>query len=251
MRQVQPDLNVHLFRTGEQYLSVTTDLNLLQFNFIAFIFIALGLVLLDATTPLNCAGAQNVPLFMSQQIIDNLADYKVKYGIIIHNRLEDTFPKHASVFLEWTARVNRELSAKIHIYPSRDMYDRGVIENALLTYLPRSAMSDNAYIPSNEFLSKWVVSPILKVINRETGTTLKFYIKHLFENRLSTDWLTEDSTYLGSNIIDIRGYLLTKANNYSLNLFPIQDVPDINNLPEALERFIDIVNETWLPVLIG
>jgi hypothetical protein len=142
------------------------------------------------------------------------------------------------------------IKANLHIYPSREMFYRGDFENRFLSYLTRSLMEDNDYIPSTQVLDNWQISPVLKFFSRESAKRLDFYIRHLFENRLSPDWKTADSTNLGSKIIDLRGYVINKINDYTVGLNSYNNEPiDIYSLPEALENFIDVLNESWLPIL--
>lgn len=253
VQYVEPRQDLYLFRTGNQFLT-TTDLTPLQLQLVTYIFIALGVAIVGSLTYIKCATSQSLPMFMTQQILDQLSEHRVKYAIIIHNRRQDIYPDHNTVFIEWTSRVHRDLAANVHIYPSKTLWERGIIENALVNNLARSTLNlhENHHLIGlpPEVAENWIISPVLQVINRNTGETLKFYIKHLFEDRLKTDWLTADSTHLGPDIIDIRGYLIRKASENMLDLYPMSSSVHPYNIPQALEHLIDIINETWLPLLL-
>lgn len=250
LQEVQPELNTHLWVGGNYLGLVTMTLTPLQFNFLIFIFLSLGLTFLDIKAPIKIAAQQNVPHFMSQPILNDLHNYKVKYSIVIHNRFEDSFTNHASAFIQWKSRQDMNIKANLHIYPSREIFYNGDFENRFLNHLTHSMMEDNAYIPSTQVLDNWEISPVLKFFSRGTGKRLDFYIKHLFENRHSPNWQSEDSTNLGAKIIDLRGYVLNKINDYTVGLNSYNNEPiDIYSLPESLENFIDVLNESWLPIL--
>jgi hypothetical protein len=124
-----------------------------------------------------------------------------------------------------------------------------------LTYLPGGFMNNNPDLIQAESLlslNSWDINTTLTVINRITHQHLKFYIKHLFKNRLSPHWFTEDSTTLSSNIIDLRGCVFSKVNENFLNLtsYRLNTHIDIYDLPDWLEQFIDVLNETWIAVLV-
>lgn len=252
MVQVAPQWQVNPF---SHFTFLHTQVTPLQFSFIVFVFLSLGLIIRDAASspsvpPLKCAVRQSAPEFMSQDIITNLGQYKVQYGIIIHNRSQDTFKEHATAYIEWISRHDKNLKANIHIHPSTDMYNNGIIENALLNNLPRSMIMNNKELLTKQITENWNVSSVLKLINREDGQTLEFYIRHLFRDRLSSNWWL-DSTDLNPSIIDLRGYVISKINDYTVNLNSYINFPiDINYLPPALEHFIDVINDTWLPIML-
>jgi hypothetical protein len=79
---------------------VTITLTPLQFNFLIFVFLSLGLTYIGIKTPIKIAAQQNVPHFMSQPILNDLHNYKVKYSIVIHSRFEDSFTNHAAAFIQ-------------------------------------------------------------------------------------------------------------------------------------------------------
>lgn len=225
-----------------------------QFSFVVFVFISLGLIL-TLNTNLKCACKQSIPDFMNMDVLNNLDRYLVNYSIVIHNDGANLNPDTVWIFLQWKARVGSNLKAKLHIFPSMDMFNKGTVENALLTYLPGGFMNNNLDLiqaQSQLRLNSWDIRPTLTVINRIDHQHLLFYIKHLFQNRLCPNWLTLDSTTLGPNIIDLRGCVFSKVNENCLNLttYKLNTHVDIYNLPDWLEQFIDVLNETWISVII-
>lgn len=225
-----------------------------QFAFVVFVFISLGLIM-GLSTNLKCACQQSIPDFINQDILNHLDRYTVKYSLVIHNEASNLNPDTVWIFLDWKSRVGSNLKAILHIFPSMDMYNKGTVENALLTYLPGGFMNNNTdliHAQSQLSWDSWDIWSTLTVINRITHQHLEFYIKHLFKNRLSPNWLTEDSTTLGSNIIDLRGCVFSKINENFLNLttYKLNTHIDIYDLPDWLEQFIDVLNETWISVII-
>lgn len=232
-----------LWRGGDYTDLLTTALTAPQFHFIVFVFVSIGLVMWGVP-PWRCAAQQNVPDFMTKTMINNISDYHVKYSLIIHNRLEDTFVEHSTAFIEWKSREDNILKANLHIYPQRDLFNQGAVENGLLTYLPGGLSPKTDYLPMDVW-KNWEVAPLLKLYSRE-GSTLQFYIEHLFKEGIPHSYVKDVCFFPG--IIDIRGFVF-HIQDKMLNLTPASPL-NINDIPDPIEKFIDILQNDWWGILV-
>ena len=228
--------------------SANNNLSITQMIFITFIFISIGLIT-NHNNVINCAGKQNIPDFMQDIIYTDLTRLKIDYSIVIHNTpdgaisLDDVW-----IFLDWKSRVETNLNAVINIYPSKNMFNKGIIENTVLTYFPGNVPVDYGNkLPSQLILNNWKVSPTLDLFNNGEHDKLSFFIQHLFDKAYNT--LTVNTITHNSDIIDLRGYCFNKIGNMiTINAYK-EEYVDIYNLPVALERFIDVLNDNWLPLM--
>lgn len=198
------------------------------FTFIVFVFISLGLIM-NLNSNVKCACKQSKADFLYPDVLNHLDAYKIKYSPeinkqVVHNLNPDT----VCVFLRWHFRADSKIQAKLKIFPSQDMYNKGIVENALLTNLPGPGDYLNNYVKN--FISgfypptNWYISSPLTIVNRVSLVYLYFYTKHLFTNRFNPNWLIEEiknpefGYIYKSDVMDLRGCVFSKVKENLLSL---------------------------------